>query len=90
MATYALIWGLRIRDARLAAGMTKTDLANALGVDQSVPGRWELGIITPRDEIRPELAAALGVDVDDLFRFGAKGGAPANDGPGDEPERVPA
>lgn len=68
MATYRHIWGARIKAARIAAGLTKTQVADAMGVDQSVPGRWEQGIMIPRDELRPALATLLGVNVDTLFR----------------------
>ena len=41
--------GKRIRDARLAAGLTVRDVSVAVGVDKSTIGRWESGEIAPRD-----------------------------------------
>lgn len=48
--------------ARLAAGLTTTQLARKLGVAPSSVSRWENGVRTPAPEIWPRLAMALRLD----------------------------
>src|SRR4051794_36351754 len=48
--------------ARLAAGLTMTQLAIRLGVAPSTVSRWENGVRTPGPEMWPRLAAALRLD----------------------------
>jgi transcriptional regulator with XRE-family HTH domain len=48
--------------ARLAAGLTMTQLAIKLGVAPSTISRWENGVRTPSPQIWPRLAAALRLD----------------------------
>jgi DNA-binding XRE family transcriptional regulator len=58
-----LVRGDRLLAARKAAGMSRNDLAAALGL--SSPARirvWESGLERPRPRFVPRLAAALGVD----------------------------
>ncbi|WP_327306268.1 helix-turn-helix transcriptional regulator [Streptomyces sp. NBC_01298] len=57
-----------LRSARVAKGMTQTQVAAALGVkDPSVVSRYESGDATPPPEKLPRLAALMGERVDDLF-----------------------
>jgi transcriptional regulator with XRE-family HTH domain len=48
--------------ARLAAGLTMTQLAIKLGVAASTVSRWENGVRTPAPEIWPRLATVLRLD----------------------------
>jgi transcriptional regulator with XRE-family HTH domain len=48
--------------ARLATGLTMTQLALKLGVAPSTVSRWENGVRTPAPEIWPRLASALRLD----------------------------
>jgi transcriptional regulator with XRE-family HTH domain len=59
----------RIKEARLAAGLTQAQLAAILGTHQSVVSNWERGLI-PRAHRLPQIAAALGVTVDALVGQG--------------------
>jgi len=65
----------RLREARLAAGMTPEALAVALGMSSFSTREWERGRVTPRTAIVGRLADALGCPVADLFT--------ANGGDGD-------
>jgi DNA-binding transcriptional regulator YiaG len=48
--------------ARLAAGLTMTQLSIKLGVAPSTVSRWENGVRTPGPEVWPRLASALRLD----------------------------
>ncbi|MGY1708666.1 helix-turn-helix domain-containing protein [Geodermatophilus sp. SYSU D00758] len=48
--------------ARLAAGLTTTQLARKVGVAPSTVSRWENGVRTPAPDVWPRLAAALHLD----------------------------
>lgn len=60
--------GQRIRELRVAAGLSQKALAEAAGVPQSQVSQWEMGNSTPLATSVPELCAALGVKPDDLFK----------------------
>ena len=59
--------GELIREARLRAGLTQTELSKLTGRERSVIARWEQGVRTPLVVSVPPLAEALGVGVADLF-----------------------
>lgn len=56
-----------IRAARIAAGMTQQQLADALGVAQQSVTRWETGEREPRVSTLKRIAAALGCDITALL-----------------------
>jgi transcriptional regulator with XRE-family HTH domain len=58
--------GQRIRDARLALGMTQLDLATATGIRRPNVARLERGGNTPTIETLQRVAEALGVSVASL------------------------
>lgn len=70
--------GARIRVARMALGMTQSDLAVAVGVSRSAVAQWE----TDRaGQVRGNLsrvAAVLGVSVSHLFNGGDETGIEAS------------
>ncbi|MGW1374721.1 helix-turn-helix domain-containing protein [Streptomyces sp. NPDC002446] len=59
--------GRRVYDARRAAHLTQSGVAEALGVAPSSIGSWETGQWPPDAEKLPALAAVLGRDLDELF-----------------------
>lgn len=56
--------GRRIKDLREARGLSRRDLARALGVDLSSVRNWEAGENKPRIETRAKLARFFGCDLD--------------------------
>jgi len=68
-------WGINVRAFRRAhdsrTGVSPTDgmrtMAEALGVSVATVSRWETGKMTPRDELKVEIAEYLDVDVRALF-----------------------
>lgn len=69
MARLAELWGQRLREARIEAGLTQEALAELCGVDQQMISHWERGLGAPRDPTRPRLARALDMSVHDLFVY---------------------
>ena len=60
-------FGRRLRQLRLAAGLSQTALAKAANVSQSKISQWEQGRAVALVVALPALAAVLGCTVDDLF-----------------------
>jgi transcriptional regulator with XRE-family HTH domain len=58
---------VRIRDARLAAGLLQADLAARVGVTQATVSDWERGRFAPRLEQLGRIADALGVAAETLL-----------------------
>lgn len=56
----------RIREVRLAAGLTQSKVAASLGVTQAAISAWESGRATPNLKNLSNLAAALDCHIDDL------------------------
>lgn len=57
-----------IRAKRKAAGMTLEQLADRLHVTRQAVCRWEMGDAIPTADRLPEIAAALGCSIDDLYK----------------------
>lgn len=76
MDEFAAACGNRIREARLAAGLTQVQLAEAIGSTQQAVAKWEAGRGVPRDGFRWKLCDTLGCTLDDLFGM-PNGGAAA-------------
>lgn len=62
-------FGLRLRIARDAAGLTQSKVASTVGIASQAVARYEHDDDTPRDDRARALAAAVGVSVSWL-RFG--------------------
>ena len=59
--------GQRIKDLRIAAGLTQRTLADLCGVSEpTVVSRWERGLQLPRLDIAAKLATAVGSTLDAL------------------------
>ena len=58
--------GEKLRAAREAAGLTQTQLADKVGVQQRDISRWENGRREPGVLIVKKMAQALGCSMDDL------------------------
>lgn len=68
-ADRALAFGALVRRHRRAAGLTQAALAARVPMSQSNLSRIEAGDQgPPADDVIPPLAAALGVDANDLLR----------------------
>lgn len=58
---------MRIKELREKAGLTQTQIADHMGVDQAAIHRWEIGRAMPRAAKLPELAARLHCSIDQLY-----------------------
>jgi transcriptional regulator with XRE-family HTH domain len=52
-----------IREARLRAGLTQTELASRSGRDRAVIARWEQAVVAPSIETLLEIVRACGFDL---------------------------
>lgn len=58
---------LRIRELRIAQGLSQDELSAKIGVNQTAVSQWERGVAFPSCEKLPELASALNCTIDALF-----------------------
>lgn len=58
--------GEKLKEARLAAGLTQVQLANMVGVCQRDISRWENGHREPGVLVVKKMAQVLGCRMDDL------------------------
>ena len=56
-----------IRHYRELAGMTQSELAQLLRINQKAVSQWETGETIPRADKLPQLARILGCTINDLF-----------------------
>lgn len=57
----------RLVALRKAAGLSQADLAKLVRVSPKTIGFWETSPISPRSDVLPRLASALGVRVEDIL-----------------------
>lgn len=57
-----------IRARRKAAGLSLEELAAAVGCTRQAAALWEAGQTLPTADRLPQLAAALGCSIDDLYK----------------------
>src|ERR1700722_17325933 len=62
------IFGLRLKQARLAAGLSLRALAEKVDVSPPAIQKYEQGKIVPSSDVLIKLAHALGISVEHLFR----------------------
>jgi transcriptional regulator with XRE-family HTH domain len=60
-------FGERLAGLRKAAGFTQVELAAELGISQRMVAYYESPAATPPANLLPQIAAALGVTIDELF-----------------------
>lgn len=58
---------MSFKSARERSGLTQSNLATELGIDQSTVSLWEVGKTQPRAKLLPRLASILGCTVDELL-----------------------
>jgi transcriptional regulator with XRE-family HTH domain len=66
----------RVTELRRSRGLTRTDLAQPLGVSRWAVGRWEQGAQTPRPSHVRKLAAVLGVSTQEFWEPDSAAAAP--------------
>lgn len=64
-------FGNKVRDRRLALGLTQLDIAKAVNVEQVAVSNWELGQNKPVRKYRKPLCDVLRLDYKDLFPEGS-------------------
>lgn len=75
--------GDRIRKARLAKGLTQTQLGKRVGLSQGMVTYYEVRGVSPSPELLLKLARVLGVTVEDLV-----GQKPRTKPPAETPDSV--
>ena len=55
--------GSRLAAGRVAAGLTQERLAQLLHTEQTRISEWERGVMTPRPNLIPKMATAVGLDA---------------------------
>ncbi len=55
--------GSRLAAGRVAAGLTQERLAKLLHTEQTRISEWERGVMTPRPNLIPKMATAVGLDA---------------------------
>ena len=63
-----MVNGKRLKALREAAGMTTTQLGDAVGVNQSMIANMEREFKTPSVEVLMRIAERFGVTLDDLVK----------------------
>jgi len=63
-----VINGMKLQRLREAAGISQEQLANEVGVSQSMIGHVESGLKVPSLEVMMRIAKRLDVTVDDLIK----------------------
>lgn len=61
--------GERIKEFRLKAGLTQSELAEKLGIPYQSIGQWERGLRSPKIETLQKIAEALGVEPWQLMGY---------------------
>lgn len=62
--------GILLREARLRAGLSQSELAKRAGKARSAIGRWERGEVQPSFETLRELVRACGLEIGyGLYRY---------------------
>jgi transcriptional regulator with XRE-family HTH domain len=66
-------FGVQLRSARIAAGLSQEELADKAGISVDSIQNWEQGRTRPRLTALGNLALALGVSLDTLILAGKNG-----------------
>jgi len=65
-------FGERLAGLRKAAGFTQVELAAELGISQRMVAYYESPAATPPANLLPQIAAARGVTIEELFGVGKR------------------
>lgn len=68
---------MKIRELRIAAGMTQQELASKMAVNQTAVSQWERNAVLPSSDRLPDLADALNCTIDALYGRGDRDSASA-------------
>lgn len=66
------LFGVRVRELRRRAGLSQRELAEAVRLSATSISNMERGIYAPAFARLDDLAAALGVELHELFDFGGR------------------
>lgn len=69
MSTTSRFSGAKFKEARLRAGLTQDQVAHKMGITNVAVNKWERRSRKPTADRIPQLAAALGCGVNDLYDF---------------------
>lgn len=58
---------MRIKELRIAAGLSQADVVRAMKVDSAAVSRWEAGQAMPRADKLPALADLFHCSIDELY-----------------------
>ncbi len=58
---------MNIKHIREKANISQDDLSKTLNVDRSTISKWETGVASPHTSKLPQIADALGCNIEDLF-----------------------
>lgn len=59
---------MRLKEARLSAGLTQEEAASALHVGRTTVTMWETGAVNPTADKLPAIARLYGCTINDLFK----------------------
>lgn len=59
--------GAQLQDLRNAKGISRKELAEAVGASESAVAMYELGERVPRDEMKCRIASFYGLSIESLF-----------------------
>lgn len=65
----AVVWGERLKAARIEAGLTQAEVAKQVGQSQYTICRLEKGEHRPHDDTKYRLAEFFGTTVESLFPY---------------------
>lgn len=63
---------MRLKEARLSAGLTQEEVAKALNISRTTVTMWETGDVNPTADKLPAIARLYGCTINDLFRDDGK------------------
>lgn len=72
MASTKVLIGRRIRELRVARGLSQGALAERAGIEQREVSAYERGLSFPRPERLDDIASGLGLTPEMLFTLGAE------------------
>lgn len=61
-------FGKRLKEARIACGMTQEELAEKVGVTKGAIGNYETEVSSPKEQILIKMMKVLGVDANYLYQ----------------------